>query len=235
MNKISRRHFLAMSSATALSAVACPSAAKLNSPVVILSQSGLVTGLPKPLRYPSIPDFLSAEQIAPHYAAHYGGALRGYLAADKKLHSNVLAGTAIDAGAYGATKRAREQKSNSILLHELYFEGMSLKTTILSVGSLRIAIEKRFGSLEKWAADFQASAKSASGWAVLARHSLNGKLYNTVCDKHANGLPWMSTPLIALDVYEHAYYMDYQNRKADYIAKFMAHIDWAVISQRYIA
>ncbi|MCK5729345.1 MAG: Fe-Mn family superoxide dismutase [Methylococcales bacterium] len=229
MNTLSRRHFLALSSIATASALILPNHSQAKGLKEILSgQSGLVTGLPKPLRHQSIPNFLSAEQLTPHFNAHYKGALRGYLAADEKIQS----GSLIANGAYGATQRARAHKSNSVLLHELYFFGMTLTSNTPSL-NLRTAIEKRFGSMEKWANDFQACATSASGWAVLALHTLNGKLYNVVCDKHADGLPWMSTPLIALDVYEHAYYVDYKNNKADYIKKFMPHIDWNIVSRTY--
>ncbi|MCK5925117.1 MAG: hypothetical protein KAG10_04420, partial [Methylococcales bacterium] len=219
-----------LSSIATASAIILPKISKANNPKEILGRkSGLVTGIPKPLRHKSIPNFLSTEQLALHFEAHYSGALRGYLAADKKIQNSTLIGS----DAYGATQRARAHKGNSVLLHEVYFKGMTIEPDSPSL-MLRQAIEKRFGSMEKWSEDFQACAKSASGWAVLAIHSLSGKLYNVVCDKHATGLPWMSTPLIALDVYEHAYYVDYKNNKADYIKKFMPHISWSVVSQTYM-
>lgn len=234
MNNLSRRNFLHTASTAAVGALLLPQVANANinkdTP-----QSGLVTGLPNALRYAAIPGFLSATQIAPHYTAHYGGALRGYIAADNKLQSNIINATTIDTNAYGALQRARTNKGNSVLLHELYFDGMALKAGVPPQSELHTAIEKRFGSIEKWAVDFQATAKAASGWAILAAHSLNGKLYNIVCDKHATGVLWMSTPLLVLDVYEHAYYLDYKNNKAEYIAKFMQHIDWNAINRRYIA
>lgn len=233
MNKFSRRNFLYASSSAAVGAFLIPGAAVAEASLKEnLSKSGLVTGQVKPLRYSSIPGFLSTEQLAPHYTAHYGGALRGYIAADEKLQSSIIDTTNIDSNAYGAIQRSRANKGNSVLLHELYFDGMSLKSVEPSA-EIRVAIEKRFGSIDKWAADFQASAKAASGWAVLAANSVNGKLYNLVCDKHATGLLWMSTPLLALDVYEHAYYVDYKNNKAEYIGKFMGHIDWEEINRRF--
>ena len=198
------------------------------------SKTGLMTGQPKPLRYPSIPGFLSSEQITPHYAAHYRGALRGYMAADEKLQSSRIKGIAIDPSAYGAIQRARASKGNSVLLHELYFEGMALKRNHPKT-EVRTAIEKRFGSMDQWAVDFQASAKAASGWAMLTFRPLNGKLYNVVSDAHATGLLWMATPLLVIDVYEHAYYVDYQNNKAEYIKRFMNHIDWDIVNHRYKA
>lgn len=233
MNKLTRRDFLYTSGTLAVGSVLSPGLVKASDDSVI-AESGLVTGKQEPLRFPSIPGFLSAEQLAPHYSAHYGGALRGYLAADKKLQASISTGTIIDSSGYGAIQRARANKANSVLLHELYFGGMALKKNNDDVKTeVRLAIEKRFGSIDKWAADFQSSAKAASGWAVLAYDSLNGKLYNIVSDKHATGVLWMATPLVVIDVYEHAYYVDYKNNKNEYIERFMSHIDWEKINRRY--
>ncbi len=193
---------------------------------------GLVNGQIKPLSYKSIPGFLSEEQITPHYTAHYGGALRGYLDADLKLQSSIVERAEIDTSAYGAIQRARTNKANSVILHELYFDGMTAKDSKPSEEIL-IAIKKRFGSIEKWASDFQASAQAASGWAILAFHPLNGKLYNIISDKHATGVLWMAIPLVVIDVYEHAFYVDYKNNKKLYIEKFMQHIDWEEVNRRY--
>jgi Fe-Mn family superoxide dismutase len=195
------------------------------------AHSGLVTGKPKPLRHKSIPGFLSAEQIAPHHTAHYGGALRGYSAADARLEESIKTATAIDSSAYGAIQRARQSKGNSVILHELYFDGL-VPTAPDPEPDVRSAIEKRFGSIDKWADDFQASAKAAAGWAMLVLHPVNGKLYNVVSDAHAQGPLWMAVPLVVIDVYEHAFYIDYQNRKAEYVEKFMDHIDWAEVNAR---
>ena len=96
-------------------------------------------------------------------------------------------------------------------------------------------IEKRFGSLDKWTDDFLSSAKSAAGWAMLVVHPVNGRLYNVVSDEHAHGPLWLAMPLVVIDVYEHAYYIDYQNRKAEYIDKFPAYIDWSEVNQRFRA
>ena len=232
MNQLSRRGFLFASSGAAAGALVSAGLAEAgddNRPA-----SGLITGLPKPLRYKSIPGFLSAEQISPHYLAHYGGALRGYTKADVELQTSITDGRAIDPDAYGAIQRARSSKGNSVLLHELYFDGLAPQAGDPGPGA-RVAIEKRFGSVEKWSADFQASAKAAAGWAMLARHSVNGKLYNVISDEHATGPLWMATPLVVIDVYEHAYYLDYHNRKTDYIEKFMNHIDWVEVERRYKA
>ncbi len=233
MNDISRRNFLFTSFGVVAGTFLSPAPVDAKESRIVY-QGGLVTGQPKPLKYKSIPGFLSEEQITPHYTAHYGGALRGYVASDLKLHSNISDEVKIDSTAYGAIQRARTNKANSVILHELYFDGMTSKTSS-PPEEIHIAIIKRFGSIEKWAADFQASAKSATGWAMLAIHSLNGKLYNIVSDKHATGVLWMATPLVVIDVYEHAFYVDYKNNKSLYIEKFMQHIDWEEVNSRFKA
>ena len=99
--------------------------------------------------------------------------------------------------------------------------------------SIKYEIVKRFGSMTAWAQDFLTSAKSATGWAILAMHTINNKLYNVVCDKHAIDVLWMAEPLIVIDVYEHAFYVDYKNNTTIYIEKFLEHIDWGKIEKRF--
>ena len=231
MNHFTRRNFLFLSSGAAAGSLFVPGQAEAEERGQF-DQSGLVTGMPKALRHTSIPGFLSAEQIAPHHTAHYGGALKGYVAADAKLEGSIQSGTTLDADAYGAIHRSRQSKGNSVILHEMYFDGLAEKAPDPQA-DVRAAIEKRFGSVEKWADDFQASAKTAAGWAMLVSHPVNGKLYNVVSDEHAQGPLWMAVPLVVIDVYEHAFYIDYQNRKAEYVEKFMDHIDWNEVNVRY--
>ena len=233
MSPFSRRNFLFVSSGAAAGSLLVPGLTSADdNGHDEFAHSGLVTGQPRPLRHESIPGFLSAEQIAPHHTAHYGGALKGYSAADQRLEESVKSGQAIDAAAYGALERSRTSKGNSVILHELYFNGLARQAPDPEE-DLRTAIAGRFGSLEKWAADFQASAREAAGWAMLVRHAVNGRLYNVVSDEHGMNVLWMATPLVVIDVYEHAFYIDYQNRKAEYVEKFMGHIDWNQVNARF--
>ncbi len=233
MNDCSRRTFLFASSGAAAGSLIVPGLTEASvQQDHYFSSSGLVTGAPKDLRHKSIPGFLSAEQIAPHHTAHYGGALKGYAAADAKIEESVRAGNALDSATYGALKRAINSKGNSVVLHELYFDGLVPQAPD-PAAEVRAAIELRFGSVDKWANDFIASAKSAAGWAMLVKHPVNGKLYNVVSDEHAMGILWMAHPLVVIDTYEHAFYIDYQNRKWEYVEKFINYIDWNEVNTRY--
>jgi Fe-Mn family superoxide dismutase len=235
MSQFSRRDFVFLSSGAAFGNMlvhGVATAAEDHLHGFDFSNSGLVTGQPKPLKHKSIPGFLSAEQIAPHHTAHYGGALKGYTSADARIEESVKAGQPLDPAAYGALKRAVNSKGNSVILHEMYFDGLAPKSPD-PAPDIRTAIEKRFGSIENWASDFMASAKEAAGWAMLLKHPVNGKLYNVVSDEHAMGVLWMAIPLIVIDTYEHAFYIDYQNRKAEYVDKFVDHIDWQEANRRF--
>jgi Fe-Mn family superoxide dismutase len=233
MNPLNRRNFLFASSGVAAGTLVVPGVLDAaEADPIDFSHSGLVTGQPKPLKHTEIPGFLSAEQIAPHHTAHYGGALKGYAAADAKIEESMKGGEPLDPAAYGALKRAVNSKGNSVVLHEMYFDGLAPSPPD-PAADIRTAIEQRFGSIEKWAADFIASAKEAAGWAMLVKHPVNGKLYNVVSDEHAMGVLWMAVPIVVIDTYEHAFYIDYQNRKADYVEKFIDHIDWNEANLRY--
>jgi Fe-Mn family superoxide dismutase len=233
MKSLNRRHFLFASSGAAAGTFAAAGLVEgAESDSADYSQSGLVTGQPKPLKHAEIPDFLSAAQIAPHHTAHYGGALKALVAADAKLEEATKSGTATDPAAFAHLKRLINSRGNSVVLHEFYFDGLA-RDSIAPEQQLRSAIELRFGSLDKWSSDFIASAKDAAGWAMLVKHPINGKLYNVVSDEHAMGVLWMAVPIIVIDTYEHAFYVDYQNRKAEYVEKFMLHIDWNEARLRY--
>ena len=233
MNPFNRRNFLFASSGAAVGTFAAPGLLEgAGDEKIDYLTSGLVTGQLKPLKHSEIPGFLSAAQIAPHHTAHYGGALKAVVAADAKLEESTKSGATTDPAAFAHLKRLINSRGNSVVLHELYFDGLSLKT-VDPKSSLKSAIDQRFGSIEKWATDFIASAKEAAGWAMLVKHEINVRLYNEVSDEHAMGVLWMAKPIIVIDTYEHAYYIDYQNRKADYIEKFMSHIDWQEAERRF--
>jgi Fe-Mn family superoxide dismutase len=119
-----------------------------------------------------------------------------------------------------------------VLLHELYFDGLSPKPGTMKE-DIRAALSRRFGSFDRWIEDFKATCMAANGWGILARDIVNGKLYNVASDLHEIGVIWLGQPLVVCDVYEHAFYVDYQNRKQDYVNKFVSFLDWDEINHRW--
>ena len=233
MSTTSRRNFLFASSGAFAGSLLVPGAdTAQESPDSLYAGSGLITGTPKLVRHREIPGFLSAAQVAPHHTAHYGGALKAFVGIEKQFEEQFAKTKVLDAAAFETLQRQKSSRGNSVILHELYFDGLALKAND-PAPAIRSAIEKRFGSIEKWADDFLASAKAAAGWAMLVVHPVNGRLYNLISDEHAHGPLWMSVPLVVIDTYEHAFYIDYQNRKADYAQKFLQFIDWSEANRRF--
>lgn len=118
---------------------------------------------------------------------------------------------------------------DAIKSHELYFTNLSGQGANKGgqpSGWLGSAIEKQFGNFENWRADMKATGIAARGWVWLAFDWQNGSLFNYLGDQH-DGFPiWHATPLVALDVYEHAYMMDYGVARADYIEAFFKNLNW---------
>lgn len=123
---------------------------------------------------------------------------------------------------------------DAIKSHELYFTNLSGQGANKGgqpSGWLGGAIEKQFGSFENWRADMKATGIAARGWVWLAFDWQNGSLFNYLGDQH-DGFPiWHATPLVALDVYEHAYMMDYGVARADYIEAFFKNLNWDAAEQ----
>jgi len=80
--------------------------------------------------------------------------------------------------------------------------------------------------------DLKAAGTSARGWVVTAFNFLDGRLHNYVSERHDIGGVWWTWPLLILDVYEHAYFIDYGVKRADYLQAFLDNIDWAAVNRR---
>jgi superoxide dismutase, Fe-Mn family len=113
--------------------------------------------------------------------------------------------------------------------HELYFEHLGGHGGDPS-GAVAELIHRDFGSVEAWRADLKATGMAARGWAWTAYDWDEGRLFNYIGDAQNTFPVWNATPLVALDVYEHAYFLDYQTDRASYIDVFLANLDWSVVS-----
>lgn len=193
--------------------------------------SALATGALVPLAYESLPGFLSKEQLSLHHGKHYGGALKALAGIEGRVYS---AEGVTDPAARRELGRAQSEKANSVILHELYFAGMRAEAAAPKE-ALRDVLVKRFGSLDRWRADLEACALAANGWAMLAAHPVNGRLYHVVSDAHDVGPLWLARPLVLIDMYEHAYYVDYRNDKSAYVKAWFERIDWAEAERRWQA
>jgi Fe-Mn family superoxide dismutase len=113
--------------------------------------------------------------------------------------------------------------------HEIYFEHLGGGGGDPD-GAIRGLIERDFGSVADWRADLKATGMAGRGWAWTAYDWDEGRLFNFIGDAQNTFPVWNATPLVALDVYEHAYFIDYQTDRASYIEAFFANLDWGVVN-----
>jgi superoxide dismutase, Fe-Mn family len=113
--------------------------------------------------------------------------------------------------------------------HELYFEHLGGSGGNPS-GAIGRLIDRDFGSADAWRADLTATGMAGRGWAWTAYDWDERRLYNYIGDAQNTFPVWNATPVVALDVYEHAYFLDYQTDRAAYIEAFLGNLDWDVVN-----
>ncbi|MDR5695732.1 MAG: Fe-Mn family superoxide dismutase [Armatimonadota bacterium] len=115
--------------------------------------------------------------------------------------------------------------------HEIYFDILGGKGG-KPQGRLLEAIERDFGSFENWQKDLKATGIAARGWAWLAYDWDTGRLFNYIGDEQNTYPIWNATPIVALDVFEHAFFIDYGTNKGAYIDAFFRNLDWGAVEER---
>ena len=167
---------------------------------------------------------LSEKLIRSHYENNYGGAVKRLNAITAQLESLDFATAPVFV--INGLKREELIASNSMILHELYFACLGDGGD--ADAHLRAAIAQDFGSMEKWRAQFVAMGKAlggGSGWVLLTYSSRDRKLINQWAADHTCSLV-SATPILALDMYEHAYHLDYGAAAAAYVDAFINNINW---------
>ena len=136
---------------------------------------------------------------------------------------------------YAELKRRLGWEFNGMRLHEYYFENLGGKGGISKTGKLYQKLVESFGSYEAWEKDFKATgAMRGIGWAVLYQDVLSGKFINFWINEHDGGHPPGGMPILIMDVFEHAFMIDYGLKRADYIEAFFKNINWAETEKRLL-
>jgi Fe-Mn family superoxide dismutase len=134
---------------------------------------------------------------------------------------------------FAELKRRFGWEFNGMRLHEYYFENLGGKGGMEKTGKLSKKISEDFGNYENWEKDFKAvGAMRGIGWAVLYQDPPSGKLTNFWINEHDGGHPAGCTPILIMDVFEHAFMIDYGLKKADYIEAFFKNINWKAAEGR---
>lgn len=182
----------------------------------------------KPLKYTAL-EGLSEKQLKEHHDVLYAGYVKKLNEIREKLKAADRSLANATYSEYGEMKREETFALNGIKLHEDYFDNMTPGGRELS-GEVLKWIGEDFGSYEKWAEDFKALGLAGRGWAILAMDLDDGKLYNYLCDSHNHGGVWNATALLIMDVYEHAYFIDFATGRKAYIEAFFQNIDWGFVN-----
>ena len=182
---------------------------------------------PQPLPFaPASLGWLSDKLIASHHANNYTGAVKR-LAAIRDQFAG-LDPAAAPGFTLNGLKREELMAWNSMILHELYFAGLGGAPAAVAA-PLAEAIERDFGSMARWTGEFAAMGKAlggGSGWVLLTWSPRERKLVNQWASDHTQALAG-ATPLLALDMYEHAYALDFGAKAGAYVDAFMSHLSWA--------
>ena len=172
---------------------------------------------------------ISKKQIEQHHDVLY----RGYVNKLNEIESKLPTAPPAEANAtYSLIRELKREEvfaTQAIRLHEGYFQNLGGDGA--PKGAILDLIKKNLGSYEKWEEEFRALGIAARGWVVLAFDWADKKLHNYLSDIHSDGV-WSCSPLLILDVYEHAYFIDYGTGRKAYIEAFMKNVNWEVVNQR---
>lgn len=134
---------------------------------------------------------------------------------------------------YAEIKRRFGWEFDGMRLHELYFENLGGKGAINSAGALAKAMVQQYGSYDAWEKEFKATGTMRGiGWVVLYQDTVSGMFCNAWITEHDGGHLAGCIPLLIMDVFEHAYMVDYGLKKADYITAFFKNINWPTVEKR---
>ncbi|MCX7913679.1 MAG: Fe-Mn family superoxide dismutase [Thermodesulfovibrionales bacterium] len=134
---------------------------------------------------------------------------------------------------YAELKRRVGWEFNGMRLHEYYFENLGGKDPFNPTGKLAQAINANFGSFDNWLKDFKATGTMRGiGWVVLYQDLTNGRLINFWINEHDVSHPSGCNPLLIMDVFEHAFMIDYGLKRADYIEAFFKNVHWGIVESR---
>ncbi len=190
---------------------------------------------PLPYGYADLEPFIDAQTVKLHHDLHHAGYVKGANAAIAELEQiRRTGGDAIQRVRPATTNLAFHLSGH--LLHDLYWKSLKPRgggdpAADSEAGKLLV---RDFGSVDAFRATLAAAATQVqgSGWAVLAFEPLAQRLLVLQAEKHENTAAWGAVPLLALDVWEHAYYLKYQNRRTEYIEAFLKLLNWQTVEER---
>ncbi|GAA2122728.1 superoxide dismutase [Kocuria sp. WRN011] len=185
-----------------------------------------------PYDYAALEPHISAQIMQLHHDKHHNTYVTGANTALEKMEEARANGDAA-----GAAKLSKDLQFNlgGHINHSIFWKNLSPEGGDKPEGELAAAIDNFFGSFDNFRDQFTAVATTiqGSGWAILAYEPIAGNLVIEQMYDQQNGVPVATIPLLQLDMWEHAFYLDYQNVKADYVKAFWNIVNWADVAERF--
>ena len=184
-----------------------------------------------PYDYDALEPAIDGQTTRLHHDLHFQGYTDGLNGALEKLAA------ARESGDYALVQHWEGKLAfhgAGYMLHLVFFDGLAPAGSTRPSGNLRKTLEKEFGSLDSFKSHFSAAARTVegSGWGILGYQPVGDRLLVLQAEKHQNRTQWGIVPLLTLDVWEHAYYLKYQNRRADYVENFWSVVNWDRLAER---
>ncbi len=181
-------------------------------------------------------DVVSPETADWHYNRHHKGYVGGLNAIEAQLVEADREAANGNYSHWGEAKRRFPWNHAGTVLHDVYWMNLGGDGDINKAPELKKAIEENFGSVDQWRADFHktAFATKLSGWGILVHDQMySGRLLNVMVDEHMNGAIWGGIPLVACDMFEHAYYHKSGPDRNSYIEAFLNNLHWERINAHF--
>ena len=182
-------------------------------------------------RFDQIP-WLTTEQVAEHLTLYQGYVSKRNEIAKTLNSIDTTKPTSTTYSEFRSLKVAETFAVNGDILHRLYFENISAKKPLKLGSQMMELILEAFGSLDAYKNDLNECGLSARGWVITAYSLDDNRIHNFTLDAHNQTVPVLVMPLLVLDVYEHAYFIDFGTKRASYIQLFENNINWDVVEDR---
>ncbi|RJQ27629.1 MAG: superoxide dismutase [Peptococcaceae bacterium] len=187
---------------------------------------------PLPYDYNALEPHYDEQTVRLHHDAHHKGYVDGLNNAEARVAEARAAG---DFGLIKHWERELAFHGSGHILHTMFWENMAPGGGGPASGAIKDRMDKDFGGFELFKKQFTAAAVAVegSGWAVLCWNPVFGRLEILTAEKHQNLTQWGVMPLLVVDVWEHAYYLKYQNKRAAFVEAWWNLINWSDVNRRF--
>lgn len=235
---VNKRKFLKTTAASAVAIAALSKSSQLMAEPFIINEidklqndKGEFMLAPLPYSYDALEPYMDAETLNLHHTFHHGGAVKG-LNNDLKKINELLEKNDLETIDYWVKKSAYHGSSH--ILHTIFWTNLKKGGGGEPTGNLLKMIEKQYGTYDKFKNLLISVSNNvdASGWGVVAYHPVSNQISVLQCENHEKLTQWGAIPLLIIDVWEHAYYLKYKNRRPEFVSAVFNIIDWDNVSFR---